>query len=60
MRVAENIRQISETDVDFLGLVFWPESSRFVNQVRSRGGFIIVKHLHCAEPPTKPRIQIWV
>ena len=40
MRVAENIRQISETDVDFLGFIFWPESSRFVNQVRSRGGFI--------------------
>lgn len=41
MRVAENIRQISETtDVDFLGFIFWPESSRLVNQVRSRGGFI--------------------
>lgn len=40
MRVAQNIRQVSELDIDWLGLVFWSESPRYVTQVYSRGGFI--------------------
>ena len=39
MRVAENIREISALDVDMLGLVFWPESPRYVQQIAARGGF---------------------
>ena len=39
MRLAENIRDLSNMDVDWLGLIFWPESPRYVNQVASRGGF---------------------
>ena len=39
MRVAQNIREVSALDVDWLGLVFWPESPRFVKQVSARGGF---------------------
>ncbi len=39
MRLAENIRDLSNMDVDWLGLIFWPESPRYVKQVASRGGF---------------------
>lgn len=39
MRKAENLREISELGVDWVGLVFWPESPRFVKLLRARGGF---------------------
>ena len=39
MRVAANIREISQLDVDWIGLVFVPDSPRFVKQVSARGGF---------------------
>jgi phosphoribosylanthranilate isomerase len=39
MRVADNIREVSALGIDWLGLVFWPESPRCVNQLRARGGF---------------------
>ncbi len=39
MRVAQNIREVSALDVDWLGLVFWPDSPRYVKQVSARGGF---------------------
>ena len=40
MRVAQNIRQLSELDIDWIGMVFCPDSPRYVQQVYSRGGFI--------------------
>ncbi len=40
MRVAQNIREVSDLDIDWLGLIFWPESPRYVSQIASRGGFI--------------------
>ena len=40
MRVAQNIRQVSELDIDWLGLIFWKDSPRYVKQISSRGGFI--------------------
>ncbi|MBR6978797.1 MAG: phosphoribosylanthranilate isomerase [Prevotella sp.] len=39
MREAENLRQVSELDVDWVGMVFWLDSPRFVKQRRARGGF---------------------
>lgn len=39
MRVTANIREISQIDVDWLGLVFVPDSPRYVKQVSARGGF---------------------
>ena len=39
MRKAANIREISQFDVDWLGLIFIPDSPRFVTQVSARGGF---------------------
>lgn len=35
----ENIQELETMDVDWLGLVFWPESPRYVRQVTARGGF---------------------
>ncbi len=40
MRMAFNIREMSELGADWLGLEFWQESPRCVPQVSSRGGFI--------------------
>ena len=40
LRVAQNIREVSALDVDWIGLVFWKDSPRFVTQYSSRGGFI--------------------
>ena len=39
MRVAENIRELAKLNVDWMGLIFWPESPRYVHQIASRGGF---------------------
>ncbi len=35
----ENVLELEKTDVDWLGLIFWPESPRFVRQISARGGF---------------------
>lgn len=40
MRMAFNIREMSDLGADWLGLEFWKESPRCVPQVMSRGGFI--------------------
>ena len=40
MRVAQNIRDVSALGVDWLGLVFCPNSPRLVTQIHSRGGLI--------------------
>ena len=40
LRVAQNIREVSALDVDWIGLVFWKDSPRFVTQYSSSGGFI--------------------
>ena len=40
MRVAENIREVSALDINWLGLIFWKNSPRYVAQIASRGGFI--------------------
>ncbi|MBO4658884.1 MAG: phosphoribosylanthranilate isomerase [Prevotella sp.] len=40
LRVAQNIREVSALDVDWIGLVFWKDSPRYVTQISSRGGFI--------------------
>ena len=39
MRMAENIREVSALGVNWLGLIFWPDSPRCVKQLRARGGF---------------------
>ncbi|MBO4822637.1 MAG: phosphoribosylanthranilate isomerase [Prevotella sp.] len=39
MREAENLRQVGELGVDWIGLVFCPDSPRLVKQRRARGGF---------------------
>lgn len=33
MRDAENIREVSELDIDMLGMIFWPKSPRYVGNV---------------------------
>ena len=35
----ENVQELETMDVDWLGLIFWPESPRYVAQVSARGGF---------------------
>ncbi len=40
MRVAQNIREVSALGVDWLGLIFWKDSPRYITQITSRGGFI--------------------
>ena len=39
MRVGQNIRDISNLGVDWLGLIFCPDSPRYVKQLSARGGF---------------------
>ena len=39
MREAENLREVSNLGIDWLGMVFWPDSPRYVQQRRARGGF---------------------
>lgn len=40
LREPENIRAVEELGVDWIGLIFWPESPRFVSMIRSRAGII--------------------
>lgn len=40
MRDAENIRAVSELDIDMMGFIFWPGSPRYVQMIPSRAGII--------------------
>ena len=40
MREADNIRAVIEAGADWIGLIFWPESKRYVSQIRFRSGFL--------------------
>lgn len=40
MRDPENIHAVKELDIDFLGLIFWPKSSRYVKDITVRAGNI--------------------
>jgi phosphoribosylanthranilate isomerase len=40
MRDGENIRQVSELGIDWLGLIFWPQSPRYVSMVPTHAGII--------------------
>ena len=40
MRDAQNIRDVVEAGADWIGLIFWSESKRFVSQIRGRGGLL--------------------
>ena len=40
MRDAQNIRAVEELGIDWMGFIFFPESPRYVSQIRSRAGII--------------------
>ena len=40
MREADNIRAVASLDVDMIGFIFYPESSRYVQMISSRAGII--------------------
>lgn len=40
MREPDNIRAVESLGVDWLGLIFWQGSPRYVSQIISRGGFL--------------------
>lgn len=40
MRDADNIRAVSELDIDMMGFIFWPRSPRFVRMISSSAGII--------------------
>lgn len=40
MREQENILDVASLGVDFIGLIFYPKSSRYVQQISSRAGII--------------------
>ena len=40
MREADNIREVQGLGVDWIGMIFHPESPRYVSQIRSRAGII--------------------
>ena len=40
MREPENIHAVEQLGVDMIGFIFWPDSPRFVSQIRSRAGII--------------------
>lgn len=40
MREAENIQQVMSLGIDFMGLIFYPKSSRYVKQLSSRAGIV--------------------
>ena len=40
MRNADNIRQVSDLDIDMMGFIFWPKSSRYVRMISSKAGII--------------------
>lgn len=40
MRDTDNIRAVSELDINLMGFIFWPESPRFVRMISSQAGII--------------------
>lgn len=40
MRDADNIHAVEQLGIDWIGLIFWQKSPRYVSQVRSRAGII--------------------
>ena len=40
MRNADNIRQVSELDIDLMGFIFWQKSSRYVRMISSKAGVL--------------------
>ncbi len=40
MRDTDNIRAVSELDIDLMGFIFWPQSPRFVRMISSQAGII--------------------
>lgn len=40
MRNADNIRQVSELDIDLMGFIFWQKSSRYVCMISSKAGVL--------------------
>ncbi len=40
MRDTDNIRAVSELDINLMGFIFWPESPRFVKMISSQAGII--------------------
>lgn len=40
MRNADNIRQVSELDIDLIGFIFWKKSSRYVRMISSKAGVL--------------------
>ena len=40
MREADNIRAVSELGVDWIGLIFWPQSPRYVSMIPSGAGIV--------------------
>lgn len=52
LREAENIRAVSDLGVDWVGFIFWPDSPRYVSQIRSRAG--IIPDYSSLERPDKP------
>lgn len=40
MRDADNIRAVSQLDIDMMGFVFWPQSPRFVRMISSQTGIM--------------------
>lgn len=40
LREPDNIHAVEQLGVDMVGFIFWPESPRYVHQIRSRAGII--------------------
>lgn len=40
MRDADNIREVSELDIDMMGFIFWKDSPRYVRMISSHAGII--------------------
>ncbi len=40
MRDEDNIREVSQLDIDLMGFIFWPGSKRFVKMIPSRAGIL--------------------
>ena len=51
LRDGENIRQVAELGVDWIGMIFWPKSPRNVTMISTYAGIIpdradTIGHLH--------------